>query len=251
MSIGARGRSWIAPGLFWAFLAGVGFGWWLRGGAPVPSLSMMRTGPDAAARAANASQADPAASRAIHDIDGPEVSLPAVASSPPDTSSDDPTIPTIGLDPIAELRHRRLRLPIAGIPVEALRGSFEQGRDRGARAHEAVDIMAPRNTPIQAVEDGVVAKLFLSKAGGRTVYQFDSSGDFCYYYAHLEKYADGLEEGTKLHAGDIIGYVGSSGNASPQAPHLHFAIIRLTDAHHWWEGTPIDPYRVFTGRDHR
>jgi murein DD-endopeptidase MepM/ murein hydrolase activator NlpD len=89
-----------------------------------------------------------------------------------------------------------------------------------------------------------VAKLFTSKAGGLTIYQFDPSGTFSYYYAHLDGYADGLREGQIVHRGDVIGYVGSTGNASADAPHLHFAIFRLTSERQWWKGEPINPYPV-------
>ena len=115
----------------------------------------------------------------------------------------------------------------------------------GSRRHEAVDILAPRGTPVRAVEDGTVAKLFLSKAGGITVYQFDASERFTYYYAHLDRYAEGLREGQRVERGDLIGYVGTTGNAPRNTPHLHFAIFELTPQKRWWEGTPVDPYLVF------
>jgi peptidoglycan LD-endopeptidase LytH len=113
-----------------------------------------------------------------------------------------------------------------------------------ARLHEALDIIAPRNTPVKAVEDGRIARLFFSKAGGITIYQFDPSERYCYYYAHLERYADGLREDDLVRKGQVIGYVGTSGNAPKDTPHLHFAIFQLTDQKRWWEGTPIDPYDV-------
>jgi peptidoglycan LD-endopeptidase LytH len=109
---------------------------------------------------------------------------------------------------------------------------------------EALDILAPRNTPVKAVEGGRIARLFSSKAGGITIYQFDPSEQYCYYYAHLERYADGLAEGAKIQKGQVIGYVGTSGNAPKDTPHLHFAIFKLTAERRWWEGTPIDPYDV-------
>jgi peptidoglycan LD-endopeptidase LytH len=106
--------------------------------------------------------------------------------------------------------------------------------------------MAPRHTPVRAVEGGRIQKLFTSKAGGLTIYQFDPTDTFTYYYAHLDRYADGLREGQTVRRGDVIGYVGSSGNASPNAPHLHFAIFRLTPERKWWKGEPINPYPVFS-----
>ena len=127
-----------------------------------------------------------------------------------------------------------------------MKGGFAEHR-RG-HEHEAVDILAPRNTPIRAVEDGTIAKLFFSKGGGgNTIYEFNPSGDLCYYYAHLERYADGLHDGQKVSKGDVIGFVGTSGNAPPNTPHLHFAVYRLDDSHRWWKGLALDPYLVFTG----
>jgi peptidoglycan LD-endopeptidase LytH len=145
---------------------------------------------------------------------------------------------------ITTLRHRRLRLPIDNAAVERLEGMFARTRD-GNPPHEAVDIVAPRDTPIHAVEDGTIARLFTSNAGGLTIYQFDPDQRFSYYYAHLERYAPGLAEGQRVMRGDVIGFVGTSGNAPPDTPHLHFAIFELEAERQWWSGRPIDPYRVF------
>jgi murein DD-endopeptidase MepM/ murein hydrolase activator NlpD len=141
------------------------------------------------------------------------------------------------------LKRRGLAIPVEGVNAEQLVESFSDVRG-GARAHEALDILAPRNTPVKAVDDGTIARLFYSKAGGTTVYQFDPSEQFCYYYAHLERYADGLHEGDRVRKGQVLGYVGTSGNAPKNTPHLHFAVFRLTAAKHWWEGTAIDPYPI-------
>jgi peptidoglycan LD-endopeptidase LytH len=145
--------------------------------------------------------------------------------------------------PVEALRERDLKIPVQGIDGDDLRDTFSDSRS-GGRAHEAIDIMAPRHTPVLAVEDGVIQKLFTSKAGGLTVYQFEPSGTYSYYYAHLDRYADGLREGQMVKRGDVIGYVGTTGNASPDAPHLHFAIYRLTSERQWWTGDPINPYPV-------
>jgi murein DD-endopeptidase MepM/ murein hydrolase activator NlpD len=144
------------------------------------------------------------------------------------------------------LRARNLLIPVTGITRDQLQSSFSDTRS-GSRSHEAIDILAPRRTPVRAVEDGVIAKLFLSKAGGTTVYQFDPSGDYAYYYAHLEGYAPGLKDGAEVRRGQTIGFVGTSGNAPPETPHLHFAIFKLTAEKTWWEGEPIDPYAVWSG----
>ena len=153
--------------------------------------------------------------------------------------------PTIAADPVEDLRNRRLALPVQGLTRDHLRDSFDDRRG-GSRRHEALDILAPRNTPVLAVEDGRVAKLFSSKAGGLTVYQFDPTSTYAYYYAHLERYADGLKDGDHVQRGQVLGYVGTSGNAPADTPHLHFAIFRLTDEKRWWQGTAIDPYPILT-----
>lgn len=137
----------------------------------------------------------------------------------------------------------RIRLPLDGADLESLKGDFAEARE--GHPHEAVDMLAPRNTPVHAVSDGRIAKLFTSKAGGLTIYQFDPSERFCYYYAHLERYAAGLKDGDRVTEGQVIGYVGTSGNAPRDTPHLHFAIFELGPAKHWWEGKAIDPYEVF------
>jgi murein DD-endopeptidase MepM/ murein hydrolase activator NlpD len=150
----------------------------------------------------------------------------------------------VGIAGVVEtLRSRALTIPVRGLDAAALVPSFSQAR--GERVHEALDIMAAAGTAVVAVEDGTVAKLFTSKAGGLTLYQFDPSQSVAYYYAHLQGYAPGVVEGATVTRGQVIGYVGSTGNASPTAPHLHFAIFVLGPEKHWWQGTAIDPYRVF------
>lgn len=142
-----------------------------------------------------------------------------------------------------------LIVPVFGVRAFQLRDSFSDARS-GGRIHDAIDIMAASGTPVLAVADGTVAKLFLSVPGGLTIYQFDHSQTFAYYYAHLDHYVDGLTEGQHLTRGQVIGYVGSSGNASAAAPHLHFAIFRLGPQKHWWQGTAINPYAYLGGKAH-
>jgi murein DD-endopeptidase MepM/ murein hydrolase activator NlpD len=154
------------------------------------------------------------------------------------------TGPAAGDTDIALLRPRALTLPVQGIGAAQLTDTYTQSRAAGA-PHEAIDIMAARGTPVLAVEDGKVAKLFLSKPGGVTIYQFDPGSNYAYYYAHLDRYADGLTEGASIRKGQVIGYVGSTGNASPDAPHLHFAIFKLGPERQWWRGTPLNPYLVW------
>jgi peptidoglycan LD-endopeptidase LytH len=123
--------------------------------------------------------------------------------------------------------------------------TFTDARSQG-RLHDAIDIMAQAGTPVLAVADGQVEKLFTSERGGLTLYQFEPSGKYAYYYAHLERYAPGLAEKQSLKRGQVIGYVGSTGNASPSAPHLHFAIFVLGPERRWWEGTAINPYPLLS-----
>ena len=141
-----------------------------------------------------------------------------------------------------------LLLPVQGVAASDLRNTFDNGRDGDKRGHEAIDIMAARGTPVLAVDDGRIAKLFLSEPGGITVYQFDPSGQFAYYYAHLDRYADGLIEGQTVRRGVVLGYVGATGNASPDAPHLHFALFRLGLEKQWWKGEPVNPFEFLGGR---
>ena len=138
------------------------------------------------------------------------------------------------------LAARGLLFPLKDIPRAALRDNFDERH--GGHPHEALDIMAPRGTPVVAVDGGRVAKLFTSAAGGITVYQFDRDEKYVYYYAHLDHYANGIAEGKWLERGEVLGYVGSTGNAKPEAPHLHFTIFRLGPDKRWWKGTPVNPY---------
>jgi murein DD-endopeptidase MepM/ murein hydrolase activator NlpD len=166
----------------------------------------------------------------------------AVVEVPSPTSGRTGVIPATAPEAI-DLAARKLTIPVSGVPASKLVRSYHEARS-GQREHEAIDILAPRNTPVVAVEDGTVAKLFESKAGGLTVYQFDPAAQYSYYYAHLERYADGLKEGDHIRRGQVLGYVGTSGNAPKDTPHLHFAVYRLTAEKHWWQGTPIDPYDI-------
>jgi murein DD-endopeptidase MepM/ murein hydrolase activator NlpD len=137
-------------------------------------------------------------------------------------------------------------IPVAGIRAENLRDNFADART--GHMHGALDIMAPRGTPVLAAVDGKVRKLFTSNAGGLTIYETDPSEQMIYYYAHLDRYANDLVEGKVLRRGDVIGYVGSTGNAPVKSPHLHFAISVLPPTKEWWKGEPINPYPILMGR---
>ncbi len=130
--------------------------------------------------------------------------------------------------------------PIRGLALMNLRDTFEEVHS--GRRHEAIDILEPRGTPVRAVVSGSIRKLFISKPGGNTIYQFDEIGVYCYYYAHLDGYAEGLHEGMPVKSGEVIGFVGSTGNADAHAPHLHFGIFELGPEKLWWQGKAVDPY---------
>ncbi|MGZ4778180.1 MAG: M23 family metallopeptidase [Thermoanaerobaculia bacterium] len=137
-------------------------------------------------------------------------------------------------------------IPVSGVKATDLHDDFDNRRS-GGREHQALDIMAPRGTPVLAAVDGTVRKLFTSGAGGLTIYEFDRAEEKVYYYAHLDRYADGLTEGNEVKQGTVIGYVGTTGNAPPQSPHLHFAIQILPPTKEWWKGTAIDPFPILGG----
>lgn len=142
-----------------------------------------------------------------------------------------------------------LAIPVVGIGATDLVDTFTQARAGGARVHDAIDIMAPHGTPVVAATDGTVEKLFFSKGGGGlSVYVRSGDKRWSYYYAHLQDYATGLREGQRVKRGDVLGRVGSSGNASPDGPHLHFAVNRMEPGWRWHQGEPINPYPLLAGK---
>ena len=142
-----------------------------------------------------------------------------------------------------------LAIPVAGIKVSQLSDTFTQARAGGARAHDAIDIMAPRGTPVVAAAPGKVEKLYDSKGGGGiTAYVRSPDGQWLYYYAHLDRYAPGLKEGQVVRRGTPLGTVGSTGNANPAGPHLHFAIHRMRPGEKWYEGSAVNPYPLLAGK---
>lgn len=198
---------------------GLGVGWWLRRDAGEP----VAVAPPAAQSAVAAAPPGGAAA--------PRVDAPAPTAVPP-LAADVPA---------------SLLLPVQGIPASQLRDTFTDARSEG-RVHDAIDIMADAGTPVLAVADGTVEKLFDSKRGGLTIYQFEPSGRWCYYYAHLQRYADGLAEKQVITRGEVIGYVGSTGNASAEAPHLHFEVHVLGPEKQWWKGESINPYPLLVAK---
>jgi murein DD-endopeptidase MepM/ murein hydrolase activator NlpD len=163
--------------------------------------------------------------------------VPVAAKAPPRDAE---------ADELQALSTRHLLMPVKGFDPKALRDNFDE--TRGLRRHEALDIMAARGTPVVAADDGAIAKLFRSVAGGITIYQYDPSEKFVYYYAHLDRYRDGLAQGETVKRGDVIGYVGSTGNAPANAPHLHFTIFQLGPEKKWWRGKAVNPYPYLAAR---
>ena len=194
----------------------------------------------------------------------PEPATPCPVCEPlaivPDAVLPSPTVPIPARDPhppaappltvvdrmAAAAAIGTLAIPVQGIAREQLLDTFTDARSEG-RSHDAIDIMAPAGTPVLAVADGTVEKLFDSERGGLTLYQFEPSGRYAYYYAHLQAYAPGIVEGATLRRGQVIGTVGSTGNANPDAPHLHFAIMLLSPERNWWQGDAINPYPLLRG----
>ena len=141
-----------------------------------------------------------------------------------------------------------LIIPVQGVRKHQLVDTYTQSRGTD-RVHNAIDIMAPEGTPVLAAADGRIVKLWTSDAGGITVYQFNPGRTLSFYYAHLSRYAPQLTEGMTVRKGEVIGYVGYSGNANAEAPHLHFAVNKLPPDANWSDGDPVNPYPLLTGSE--
>jgi len=171
----------------------------------------------------------------------PGLPVPSLPPPPPVASGTSAMTDTeLGVATALELQQLRavLDVPVQGMPRTALRDNYSEAR--AGHTHEALDIMAPLGTPVLSATDGKVTKLHESKAGGHMVYAADATDRFILMYAHLDRYADGVTAGMPLRKGQLIGYVGQSGNAA--TPHLHFAIARGKPSVKWWKGTPVNPY---------
>jgi len=152
--------------------------------------------------------------------------------------------PGVSADDYEYLRERHLIIPVANAQLARIPDSFYDARD-GQRRHNAVDIMAPRGTPVLAADDGHILKLRKGGAGGITIYEVDPKSRFIYYYAHLDHYRKGITEGQSLEKGDTIGFVGTTGNAPPDIPHLHFQVMLMPEDGKWWTGIPVNPRPLF------
>lgn len=160
-----------------------------------------------------------------------------------------PRLDTGGVQAPSDAQARQLLIPVQNIRPGDLSDTYSDHRGEGARLHEAIDIMAPKGTSVLSAAPGVVEKLFRSDAGGKTIYVRSTDGETIFYYAHLDAYAEGLKEGQRVRRGQRLGTVGSSGNASDEAPHLHFAILQTTADAEWWEpANAVNPYPLLTSR---
>ena len=167
-----------------------------------------------------------------------------ISAGPPPASPEK----TVAQRAEAEIAPSGLIIPVQGVRASQLTDTYSQARAGGARIHDAIDIMAPRGTPVVAAAAGTVEKLFFSRGGGGiTAYIRSVDGRWMNYYAHLDGYAPGLHEGQRVARGDPIGTVGSTGNASAEGPHLHFAISLMGPDDRWWQGRPINPYPLLAG----
>ncbi|HUG46562.1 MAG TPA: M23 family metallopeptidase [Sphingomicrobium sp.] len=162
---------------------------------------------------------------------------------------DRPGSPTVEIAEGLVVGPAGLAIPVAGVQVDELVDTFTQARAGGARRHDAIDIMAPEGTPVVAAAPGTIDRLFDSQGGGgTTIYIRSDDGLWSYYYAHLQRYAPGLKEGRRVERGQVIGYVGHTGNANPEGPHLHFAINRISPGDDWHSGEAINPYPLLAGQ---
>jgi murein DD-endopeptidase MepM/ murein hydrolase activator NlpD len=163
----------------------------------------------------------------------------------------DPAVPasTTNLSPEQALAAKGLLIPVEGVKPDRVRDSYTAAR--GGRTHDAVDIMAPRGTKVIAADGGTILRLRQNEAGGITIYQLDPEERFVYYYAHLDRYHDGLVEGMKVRQGDVLGYVGTTGNAPANMPHLHFQVMLYRGRGQYWGGEPINPHPFFTQQGRR
>ena len=149
----------------------------------------------------------------------------------------------------AEAQTRELMIPVMNVRAADLTDTFTDSRGPGRLLHEAIDIMAPAGTSVRAAAAGTIEKLYVSDAGGNTIYVRSGDGETIHYYAHLGKYAEGLKEGQRIRRGQRLGTVGSSGSIATDAPHLHFAILRTTKDAEWWEpANALNPYPLLIGQ---
>lgn len=208
----------IGYSVFLTSLAWIAVGLWLyidrlKPGAPLPSSARV-----------GRSDPQPGSIRNFH-RDSQAVNVPARGSAEAD----------------------KLIIPVAGVRPEELTDTFTQAREGGMRVHDAIDIIAPRGTPVLAASAGTIEKLFLSLAGGNTIYIRSPDRTRIFYYAHLDSYAPAMRAGIGVRQGQVLGTVGASGNADPAAPHLHFEVMQTAPDRDWHEkASALNPYPLLT-----
>ena len=210
-------------------------GWWV-------SIIPGRKAPSATDTAYSNPAAPPGTS-----VVPPNAGMPAAPGAVVPLRTGGSATPPVSPADLATLRNQAPVIPVAGVTADKLIDSFDDLRG-GTRRHNAIDIMAARNTPVVAATGGIVLRLHNSAAGGLTIYTADATQRYVFLYGHLESFRPGIREGASINRGEIIGFVGSSGNASPLAPHLHFAIYRNDDMKNWWKGTPLNPFLIYRGK---
>jgi len=246
MALGPRARVLLLAALVFAGVAALvwylSYGYWSQPVTPLRppanSAEALTPTPPATPQAGATPQAEATAT-------------PAPSPAPTEQTTPSPSPQSLlqpqGGDTNATLASMRLLLPVQGVRAEELRDTFSDSRSEG-RVHDAIDIMAPRNSPVLAAADGRVVRLFRSVKGGITLYQLAAADEhIVLYYAHLERYADGLAEGHLARRGETVGYVGDTGNATPGDTHLHFQIYRVADPRHFWTGDNVNPYPLLRG----
>lgn len=165
-----------------------------------------------------------------------------------DVATVKPGAASVAIAESVEVGPAGLAIPVAGVKADKLVDTFTAARAGGARRHDAIDIMAAEGTPVLAAADGRVEKLFNSVRGGITIYVRSPDRRWTYYYAHLLRYAPGLSENQQVRRGQLLGFVGHTGDASPDGPHLHFAINQMQPNEKWWHGEPVNPYPLLAGK---
>ncbi len=169
---------------------------------------------------------------------------PPRAPAPSEVAAPAPAAPVAAPPNAMELlRQRHLMVPVDGVALDRVQNTYDALRDGGARRHAAIDIVAPRGTAVLAADDGSILRMGFNALGGLTIYQIDPQKRFVYYYAHLDRYASTIRDGSTVSRGDVIGYVGATGNARPNTPHLHFQVLLFRDR--YWEGESVNPFGIF------
>jgi murein DD-endopeptidase MepM/ murein hydrolase activator NlpD len=216
----------------------------VRPSAPSPVAEVLLAGgPEGESSAPTDRAAGPAPTPAL-----PRSRTPALSHSRTPALSTAANVPSRRIAAAIErLRDKELAIPVAGVDPSRIEDSFTAGRDGGERQHNAVDILAPRNTPIVAADDGVILRMSSNSLGGITIFAADRAREFVYYYAHLDHYQKGLKEGQTIKKGETIGFVGTTGNAPKDVPHLHFQIMLWSEDGKYWIGEPVNPYPVLHG----